>query len=110
MAFKLEDLVPAFILRQFNKSNLFQRETRKFVERTVLEIRNEMLEEFDKHLVTEEIMMGPTALNISGTLQGGEGNLFSYIGFEKRSTPIKDLRSLLKRGKEVEVKAKLKNW
>jgi len=96
MAFKLEDLVPAIILRQFTKSSLFKRETRKYLERKVLAIRNEMLEEFDQHLVTQEIMMGPTALNISGTLPGGEGNLFSFIGFEKGSSPIKDLRSILK--------------
>ena len=43
-------------------------------------IKRETINEFLRHPVTKEIEAGPTAQNISGTLDG-YGNLFSYIGF-----------------------------
>lgn len=52
-----------------------------------LQVKNQMIREFLNHPVTKEIKGGPTADNISGTL-GGNGNLFSYIGFEEGSDPI----------------------
>ena len=56
-----------------------------------------MLKEFDRHNVTQEILAGPTALNISGTL-GGYGNLFSFIGFDSGSEPIEALQRTLEMG------------
>ena len=60
-------------------------------EKTVIKnfetIKNQMIKEFLNHTVTKEILAGPTAENISETL-GGNGNLFSYIGFEEGSEPI----------------------
>lgn len=55
----------------------------------------EMIKEFDNHPITIEIESGPRSSNISGTLSGG-GNLFSFIGFDEGSDPIKGLRELLK--------------
>ena len=49
-------------------------------------VKSEMIEEFLDHKVTQEIIAGPTADNISGTL-GGYGNLFSYIGFNEGDEP-----------------------
>lgn len=60
-------------------------------EKTVIKnfetIKNQMIKEFLNHPVTKEILAGPAAENISETL-GGNGNLFSYIGFEEGSEPI----------------------
>lgn len=53
-----------------------------------------MIEEFNRHTVTQEIEMGPNGLNISDTL-GGYGNLFSFIGFDSDDKPIDALRALL---------------
>lgn len=50
-------------------------------------VKNEMVKEFLDHPVTKEILNGPSSDNMSGTL-GGNGNLFSYIGFEEDSDPI----------------------
>lgn len=57
-------------------------------------IKSEMIAEFLAHPITQEIMAGPTASNISNTLSGN-GNLFSFIGFEKGEEPIKPILDLL---------------
>jgi hypothetical protein len=49
-------------------------------------LKEEMIEEFLAHPVTQEIQGGASAPNISGTLS--RGNLFSFIGFEAGSDPI----------------------
>lgn len=59
--------------------------------------KSAMLIEFDRHLVTNEILEGPKAANISGTLDG-YGNLFSFIGFNEGSDPIEPLREVLAEG------------
>ena len=53
-----------------------------------------MLAEFDRHMITQEILNGSRAVNISGTLDG-YGNLFSFIGFHRDSHPVEELRELL---------------
>ena len=55
----------------------------------------EMMEEFDSHPVTKEIIAGPDAVNLSGAL-GGYGNLFTFIGFHKGTRPTALLRDYLK--------------
>ena len=53
-----------------------------------------MLAEFDRHPITQEILAGPSAPNISDTL-GGYGNLFSFLGFYEGERPTEELRQLL---------------
>jgi hypothetical protein len=60
-----------------------------------------MLNEFDRHLVTQEIAEGNQAANISGTLDG-YGNLFSFIGFIDGSDPTSALRDLLDVGTDFQ--------
>jgi hypothetical protein len=54
---------------------------------TIEETKKQMIQEFMNHSVTEEIMNGYNAENISNTLNGN-GNLFSFIGFESGDAPI----------------------
>jgi len=58
------------------------------------QIKNLMIMEFDSHPVTREIEAGANASNISRTL-GGNGNLFSFIGFEKGDNPTAIIRNML---------------
>jgi len=58
------------------------------------ELKKEMINEFLLHPVTKEILSGPGAPNISGTLRG-YGNLFSFIGFNKGDKPISPIIKLL---------------
>ena len=53
-------------------------------------LKNQMIEEFLNHPISQEISNGPQASNSSGSLNG-YGNLFSFIGFEDGDEPIKPI-------------------
>jgi len=74
--------------------HLFVAELRTETSRAFLSIRNQMIAEFLSHPITQEIMAGPDAPNISGTL-GGRGNLFSFIGFEEGDDPVQPILKAL---------------
>jgi len=59
----------------------------KEAKRHFKKIKAEMIKEFLSHPVTQEIMEGPSAPNISGTL-GGVTNLFAFIGFDAGDQPV----------------------
>jgi hypothetical protein len=56
--------------------------------------KQSMLQQFDAHNVTVELLQGPRAVNISRTLDG-YGNLFAFIGFYEHTKPTEALRELL---------------
>ena len=58
--------------------------------------KKRMIQQFLMLPVTRELLAGPQARNISGTL-GGYGNLFTFIGFESGSDPISPIVSLLEK-------------
>lgn len=63
------------------------------------EAKDEMINEFDEHIVTQEILEREATENISHTLLGLSkshgGNLFSFIGFYAGDEPIEHIRRLL---------------
>ncbi len=59
------------------------------------QLREDMIDEFLTHPVTEEIALGPK-LNWGSPLLGGYGDLFSFIGFDKGNDPIKPIVELFK--------------
>jgi hypothetical protein len=67
-------------------------------EELVDEFKDQLLDDFDNHIVTQELEEGPAAENISGTLPGLSrgGNLFSFIGFNDGDNPTASIRSALK--------------
>ena len=64
-----------------------RRDLEKEAKRKFKRIKAEMIKEFLSHPVTQEILEGPNAPNISGTL-GGATNLFAFIGFDAGEQPI----------------------
>lgn len=70
-------------------------EVRKIFQRAFQKKKNEMIAEFLNHPVTIEIKKGTNASNISGTLGGGSGNLFSFIGFNSGDDPIEPILKIL---------------
>jgi hypothetical protein len=70
-------------------------ETQKQFKKSFEKIKNQMISEFLSHPVTQEIKAGPNASNTSGTLGGGSGNLFSFIGFDSGSDPTDSIEKLL---------------
>lgn len=83
------------IEKQAVRERSFKQEVKNFIKKEFEDIHKQFLANFDSHLVTQEIKGGPFSTNISKTL-GGFGNLFTYIGFDSGSNPIKPLRELLK--------------
>jgi hypothetical protein len=59
-------------------------------------IKNQLLLEFNNHIITKEIRLGPNGSNISGTL-GGNSNLFAFIGFEENDDPIQPILNILEK-------------
>ena len=92
-----------FYTKKFNReitkalgSPGMRNQARRIAERKVERAEKEMMHHFESHPVTKEIDNGAAASNISRTL-GGEGNLFSFIGFLRASQPIEPLRSYMRR-------------
>ena len=76
------------------------REYKLYAEKIILRefnlIKNNFINSFYSHPVTKEIAAGPKAANISGTL-GGQGNLFSFIGFPSNAKPLRPIELLFKK-------------
>jgi hypothetical protein len=85
-----------FLVREVIKKNKpsFQKKISAAFEK----IKQEMIDEFLSHSVSVEILAGLDAENSSNTL-GGYGNLFSFIGFDKNSTPLEPILQLLQASK-----------
>ena len=73
----------------------FEKNAVRFVESRFDKAQEMFLTEFNSNPVTREIESGPTASNVSNTLDG-IGNLFSFIGFNSMANPIEELRDLIK--------------
>jgi len=84
MAFLPSDVQNA-LKRQAPKA--LRRDLEKEAKRKFKRIKAEMIKEFLSHPITQEIMEGPSAPNISGTL-GGVSNLFAFIGFDAGNQPV----------------------
>lgn len=73
---------------------VIREQVKQLVDEYVEKSKQDMINEFEDHPVTKEIESGPEAANISNTL-GGEGNLFSYIGFNDGSNPTEIIKDIL---------------
>jgi hypothetical protein len=59
-------------------------------------LKRQMISEFANHPISQEILIGPDAPNLSGTLNG-YGNLFSYIGFYAGDRPLDPIVKILEK-------------
>ena len=90
----LEADVTSALKRQLPK--LTRRDLEKRAKQKFNKLKQEMINEFRAHPITQEILAGPNASNISGTL-GGTSNLFAFIGFSQGSSPITPILEILER-------------
>ena len=88
----LEPDVISALKRQVPK--LTRKDLDKAARKKFKEIKREMIKEFLGNPITQEIMGGPSAPNVSGTL-GGVSNLFAFIGFNAGDDPIAPILALL---------------
>lgn len=89
--------------------------TRKFkntisqnIEPVILDANRKLLRDFLTHAISVEIAGGPTASNISGSL-GGEGNLYSFIGFDAGTNPLAPIVEILVNSIQVRTIRKANN-
>jgi hypothetical protein len=94
------------ISKNSKMASLIRKEVRAIVEEYVDKSKDEMVNEFLNHPVTKEIDNGPEASNISSTL-GGQGNLFSYIGFEEGSEPTDSVKEILENSVKVSARPEI---
>lgn len=92
--------IPKQVLQNASKQavKLLKPSVEESISKRVEELKQQMINEFMNHPVTEEIMNGYNASNTSNTL-GGVGNLFSFIGFESDDAPIIPIIELLEKTK-----------
>jgi hypothetical protein len=74
----------------------YQNEIKKVIDQEFNKIKNEFIDEFMNHPITQEIQGGISATNSSNTL-GGITNLYSFIGFDEGTDPIRPIEELLKK-------------
>lgn len=73
------------------------------------EAKKQFMQEFNDHPVSVEIEGGAYAPNSSGTL-GGYGNLFSFLGFEAGSNPIREISEAMNTMFSIEPPSALRNF
>lgn len=82
----------------------------KTLEKEARIIANDILEDRKKeyisqileHPISQELAGGPEASNISNTLNG-EGNLYSFIGFDAGDKPIEDLIDTVEKNTRIKL-------
>jgi len=84
------------IMQDLQADKEYQKEVHRIVEKEFNKIKNQYLQEFLNHPITQEIKGGIDATNTSGTL-AGITNLYSFIGFDEGSDPIKPIEDLLEK-------------
>ena len=84
------------IAAQIAKQNIYVQYVYTELQKEIEKIKNEIIEEFENHPVTQEINGGISASNISNTLDGVT-NLYSFIGFESGDNPLDPIREELKK-------------
>lgn len=84
------------MFRELQADKEYQKIVRSSIEEQFDKIKQKYIEEFLNHPVTQEIKGGISANNISGTLSGIT-NLYSFIGFDEGTDPIKPIEDLLQR-------------
>ena len=74
----------------------YRNEIKRVIDQEFNKIKNEFIDEFMNHPITQEIQGGISATNSSNTL-GGITNLYSFIGFDEGTDPIRPIEELLKK-------------
>lgn len=72
----------------------YQKQVNSIIDSEFNKIKNNYIQEFINHPITQEIKGGIDATNTSGTL-GGITNLYSFIGFDEGTDPIRPIEDLL---------------
>ena len=84
-----------YVTKLVSNSPAYKSEIFKVMEDRAKKAKALMLNEFDRHPVTQEIAGGINSSNVSKTLPSSYGNLYTFIGFRYGSDPISPIKNLL---------------
>ena len=87
------------VSRRVSKLKTFRQKASTLANQKFLREKRKLISDFENHPVTQELRGGINAPNLSRTLPGGYGNLFSFIGFEQSSDPVDIVRDALDNAK-----------
>lgn len=82
------------VFQDLQADKAYQKAVNNVIEREFNKIKDEYIQEFLEHPITQEIKGGINSENISGTLNGIT-NLYSFIGFDEGTDPIEPIEKLL---------------
>ena len=85
------------VARKVSSLAAFKKKSFQLAGKKLAKEKNNLLNDFDRHPVTLELKSGPSASNISHSLPGGYGNLFSFIGFSQGEDPTDIVRGHLEK-------------
>lgn len=83
------------------KAKSLEKEASIIANKILEDQKREYLNNINNHPVSQELMAGPDSENISRTLDG-EGNLYTFIGFNQGEKPIEDLTDLIDKNTRIE--------
>ena len=83
------------------KSKSLEREAVLIANKILEEKKKKYLSEIIEHPVSKEIAEGINAQNVSNTLNG-EGNLYTFIGFDQGDKPIDNLINLIEKNTKIQ--------
>jgi len=82
------------------QSKSLEKEASIIANKILEERKKEYISEILEHPISQEIAGGPEAENISNTLNG-EGNLYTFIGFDAGDKPIDDLVDIVEKNTTI---------
>jgi hypothetical protein len=88
--------------RKIASSHKLNKELENVCKRKFRKSKAKLMNNFNNHPVTQEIMGGSSSQNVSGALDG-YGNLFSFIGFPEGSMPTDEIKMLLENSVKLKI-------
>lgn len=96
MGYKLSNNFWVEVDKQVLNNKAFQQQARELVENEVEASKEKLINDFTSHPVSQEIAAGPAGSKSKYLVGPSDGNLFSFIGFDKGDNPIRKVVDYLK--------------
>lgn len=98
-----KELLKQNINKSLEKNSTIIKEAETIASQIITQERDNYINEIENHPISQEIMDGPGADNLSRTLDG-PGNLFSFIGFDRSDSPLNKVKIFIKNNTFIKFK------
>ena len=97
--------IKQLLKKNYSNSKVLQNLAYGAAKKKADKLKSDLIKELNSHPVTKEIEQGP---NASGSLLGGNGNLFGFLGFTPSQQPVRIIRDSFEKYINIDKKPKLK--